>query len=78
MTRVLNSNWFFAVSLAVFAAWAVTLLHPRGTVKIIECAYRVSARGIVHGPDSPFWGLTASHPCFQSRGAAEQHARSAK
>lgn len=74
MTRFLHSNWMFAVTVGVMLGWAVTLLHPRGTVKIIECPYRVSARGIIHTPDSPFWGLTARDPCFRTEAAAREYA----
>ena len=74
MTRLLHSNWFFVLSVAVICAWIVAL-RPDVTIAILECPYRVSARGIVHGPDSPFWGLTSPDPCFRSRGDARAYAR---
>jgi hypothetical protein len=75
MTRFLHSNWFFAVSVTVLAMWAAFLYRPVHYVKAIECPHRVSARGVVHSPDSPFWGLTSSDPCFRTEAAARAYAR---
>ena len=74
MMRLLHSNWFCVLSVAVIFAWLVAL-RPDVTITINECPYRVSARGIVHGPDSPFWGLTSPDPCFRSKSAARAYAR---
>lgn len=69
----MHSNWFFALSVTVFALWAYALWP--GQVLLVDCPYRVSARGIVHGPESPFWGLTSRDPCFHNRDAARVYAR---
>ena len=74
MTQVFHSNWFFVVSVVVIGAWGALLLRPVLGVEAVECRYRVSERGIVHGPDSPFWGLTAQFPCFDSIEAARDYA----
>ena len=70
MTRLLSSNGFFVISLLVIAGWSVVLFTPKARISYTDCPYRVSARGVVHGPDSPFWSLTAPHHCFGSRAAA--------
>jgi hypothetical protein len=75
MTRFLHSNWFFVISVTVLISWAVFLTHPAAYVKVIECPHRVSARGVVHSPDSPWWGLTSSDPCFRTEAAARAYAR---
>jgi hypothetical protein len=74
MTRFLHSNLFFAVSVMVLAVWAAVLYHPVHHIKAIECPYRVSTRGLVHGPESPWWSSTMPHHCFNSRNAAEEFA----
>lgn len=70
MKRLLNSNWFFVLSLAVMLCWALALFAPTTSVRLIDCPYRVSARGVIHGPDSPWWGLTSPSPCFRTSRAA--------
>lgn len=35
------------------------------------CQYRISSRGVVHGPDSPHWAQTSNARCFSTRAAAE-------
>jgi len=75
MMRLLHSNAFFVVSIVVIGLWAFVLARPYVSVALTDCPYRVSARGIVHGPESPFWGLTSPDPCFHSRGDARAYAR---
>lgn len=73
MTRFLHSNRFFVLSLVVIVGWLATLIPGPRTVRIVECPYRVSERGVVHGPDSPYWGLTAADPCFSSKHSAREY-----
>ena len=35
------------------------------------CEYRISANGIIHGPDSPHWSQTSTDRCFATRAEAE-------
>jgi hypothetical protein len=76
MKRAMHSTaFFFAVSLPVFAAWAWYLMPPV-SIKLVECPHRVSARGIVHDSNSPWFGLVAADPCFATHAEAVEYARS--
>lgn len=35
------------------------------------CQYRISSRGIIHGPDSPYWSATSADNCYPTRASAE-------
>lgn len=64
--RAMHSNWMLAASVATFAAW-LWLLWPGQS---LDCPYRVSSSGLIHGPDSKYWPMTSKTYCFDSMEAA--------
>lgn len=51
----------------------ITRTSERIPIKILDtpCRYKISASGIIHGPDSPHWSQTGTDRCFATRAAAE-------
>jgi hypothetical protein len=74
MIGFLHSNKFFALSVLVLMVWTYVLVASNYRVVSVDCPWRVSTRGIIHGPDSPYWALTSYQPCFYSERAARDYA----
>jgi hypothetical protein len=74
MMKILHSNMFFMISVLVIIGWLIALAAPNLELRVIDCPYKVSTRGIVHGPDSPWWSSTMPHHCFSTKRAAQEFA----
>jgi hypothetical protein len=75
MRRYLNSNKALFASVTAMIVWGYVVVAQVRHVEFVSCPYKVSSRGVIHTPQSPYYDITADHRCVPSYFAAVQEAK---